>query len=333
MNFHADDPPCEFLSSYRFFVGEMRDLVPNRGVVPYDLNTELFSDYTNKYRFVYLPPGTQATYDEWKSFGFPVGTVIIKNFAYPLDMRRPHESDVLLETRLLIHRSDGWIGLPYVWNEDRTEARLRVLGMPLRVSAIQANGETATFDYNVPNANQCKECHRESFKNTGPIGTKARHLNKLYPYPSGTQNQLTYWSQIGILRGAPADPSLAPRTAVFDDPSSGSLEERARGYLDVNCAHCHNPEGGARTTGLYLGITESEPLHLGVCKSPVAAGRGTGGFSYGVEPGRPDRSILLFRMISLDPGIAMPELGRRRVHEEAIQVIHDWIASLSGSCD
>ncbi len=333
VNFDVNEPPCELLSSYRFFVGDMKQLVPNRNVVPYDLNTQLFSDYTNKYRFVYLPPGTQAQYDPWKAFEFPVGTVIIKNFAYPLDMRRPHDGDVLLETRLLIHREDGWIGVPYVWNEERTEARLRVLGTPLRVSAIQRNGERATFDYNVPNANQCKECHRESFKNTGPVGTKARHLNKLYPYAGGPENQLAYWSRIGILRGAPADVSQAPRAAVLEDPQSGSLEERARSYLDVNCAHCHNPEGSARTTGLYLGISETEPIHLGICKSPVAAGRGTGGFAYDIEPGRPDRSILLFRMISLDPGIAMPELGRRRVHEEAIQVIHDWIASLPGSCD
>lgn len=333
VNFQPDDPPCEFLSSYRFFVGEMRELHPNDGVIPYDLNTQLFSDYTNKYRFVYLPPGTQAQYDPWKAFDFPVGTVIIKNFAYPLDMRRPHEGDVLLETRLLVHRADGWIGLPYVWNEQRTEARLRVLGTPLRVSAIQTNGASATFDYNVPNANQCKECHRESYKTTGPVGTKARHLNKLYAYPTGEENQLVHWSRLGILRGAPEDPATAPRTAVFDDPGSGSLEERARGYLDVNCAHCHNPEGGARTTGLYLGMNETEPIHLGICKSPVAAGRGTGGFRYDIEPGKPDQSILLFRMISLDPGIAMPELGRRRVHAEAIQVIWAWIASLSGSCN
>jgi hypothetical protein len=72
---------------------------------------------------------------------------------------------------------------------------------------------------------------------------------------------------------------------------------------------------------------------LGICKSPVAAGRGSGGFSYGIEPGAPQRSILLFRMSSTEPGIAMPELGRQLVHEEAIQVLGDWIASLPGSCD
>ncbi|MCX8072357.1 MAG: right-handed parallel beta-helix repeat-containing protein [Candidatus Binatia bacterium] len=332
VNFDVQDEPCEFLSSYRFFVGRMRELQPNRGVVPYDLNTQLFSDYTNKHRFVYLPPGTKAHYDSQAAFDFPVGTVIIKNFAYPYDMRAPHAGERLLETRLLVRREDGWIGLPYVWNAEETEARLRVLGTPLRVSAIQQDGQERTFDYNVPNANQCKECHRESFKNTGPIGTKARNLNKTFNYPSGPENQLTYWTRIGILQGAPVDPETVPRAAVLEDPSTGTVEERARTYLDVNCAHCHNPAGAARTTGLYLGISETEPLRLGICKSPVAAGRGTGGFRYDIEPGKPDQSILLFRMISLDPGIAMPELGRRRVHEEAIEVIREWIASLPGDC-
>lgn len=332
VNFDVNDEPCELLSSYRFFVGPMRELRPNDRVVPYDLNTQLFSDYTNKHRFVYLPPGTRAKYDPQVSFDFPIGTVIIKNFAYPYDLRAPHAGERLLETRLLVRREDGWIGLPYVWNEEETEARLRVLGAPLRVTAVQHDGQQATYDYNVPNANQCKECHRESFKNTGPLGTKARNLNKMFHYASGEENQLVYWTRVGILQGAPPDPSLAPRAAVLEDPSSGTVEQRARTYLDVNCAHCHNPAGAARTTGLFLGISETEALKLGICKSPVAAGRGTGGFRYDIEPGRPDQSILLFRMISLDPGVAMPELGRRRVHQEAIEVIREWIASLPGDC-
>ena len=332
VNFDVQDEPCEFLSSYRFFVGPMRELRPNDAVVPYDLNTQLFSDYTNKYRFVYVPPGTAAKYDPQAAFEFPVGTVIIKNFAYPYDLREPYAGERMLETRLLVRREDGWIGLPYVWNQDETEARLRVLGAPLQVTAIQQDGQKATYDYNVPNANQCKECHRESFRNMGPVGTKARNLHKSFPYPSGEENQLSYWARRGILSGVPTDLASVPRAAVLEDPTTGTIEERARTYLDVNCAHCHNPAGGARTTGLYLGISETDPLRLGICKSPVAAGRGTGGFRYDIEPGKPDESILLFRMISLDPGIAMPELGRRRVHDEAIEVIRQWIASLPGDC-
>lgn len=331
VNFDPDEEPCEFLSSYRFFK-DGRTQEPNDGVVPYDLNTQLFSDYTNKHRFVYVPPGSKARYDATASFDFPVGTVLIKTFAYPFDLRDPNNGERLLETRLLVRRQHGWVGIPYVWNAEETEARLRVLGTPLQVTAVQQDGVSRTLQYNVPNANQCKECHREQIKVTGPLGPKARHLNKTYPYPGGIENQLSHWSRVGILTGAPADPSQAPRTAVFDDPNSGTVEQRARGYLDVNCSSCHNPLGAARTTGLYLGAEETSPLHLGICKSPVAAGRGTGGFRYGIVPGHPEQSILTFRMRSTDPGIAMPELGRRRAHEEGIDVISDWIASLEGDC-
>jgi hypothetical protein len=52
-----------------------------------------------------------------------------------------------------------------------------------------------------------------------------------------------------------------------------------------------------------------------------------------IEPGAPERSILIFRMNSTETGIAMPELGRQLVHEEAIQVLSEWIAAMPGSCD
>jgi parallel beta-helix repeat protein len=331
VNFDPADEPCEFLSSYRFFRGEGAKQDPNDGVVPYDLNTQLFADYAVKHRFVWLPPGTSAQYNEAESFDFPVGTVIIKTFAYPDDLREPSGSARLLETRLLVHRSVGWAGLPYVWNTDQTEARLAVVGTGLSVSATQQNGQPRTVEYNVPNANQCKECHREHNNVMGPLGPKARNLNKSYPYATGAENQLAYWTRLGLLQGAP-DPSQAPRTAVFDDPTSGTLEERARGYLDVNCASCHNPSGAARTTGLYLSAHETDPLRLGVCKSPVAAGRGSGNLSYDIQPGTPDASIMVFRMSSVEPGIAMPELGRLRVHTEGVQVIRDWVSTLTGDC-
>ena len=67
-------------------------------------------------------------------FDFPVGTVLIKTFAFAADMRRPTENVRFLETRLLIRRADGWIALPYVWNEAQTEARLSVIGANVPVS-------------------------------------------------------------------------------------------------------------------------------------------------------------------------------------------------------
>jgi uncharacterized repeat protein (TIGR03806 family) len=207
-----------------------------------------------------------------------------------------------------------------------------VTGDQFPVSWIHDDGSTREIDYHVPNANECKLCHDEHDGVFGPLGPKARNLNKDYDYGDGVENQLTRWTAVGYLSGAPADPSEAPRTAVFDDPSTGTVEERARGYLDVNCGNCHNPSGFARTSGLYLTIDVTNPTQLGICKLPAAAGQGSGGLSYDVVPGEPDMSILVFRMESVEPGIAMPELGRQTVLVEALEVIREWISGLEGDC-
>ncbi|HYD49192.1 MAG TPA: SO2930 family diheme c-type cytochrome [Terriglobales bacterium] len=332
VNFDPEGEPCEFLSSYRFFKGNGTAQLANERVLPYDLNTQLFSDFTAKHRFVYIPAGPAAEYDSFASFDFPIGTVLIKTFAYPFDLRDPSAGEDLIETRLLIRRAAGWVALPYVWNDDESDAVLRLIGKRVTVSGIDHDGVGRSYEYSVPNANQCKECHEEQEDVVSPLGPKARNLNKEYRYADGAENQLLRWSRAGILRGAPADPEQAPRAAVLEDPDSGTVEQRARTYLDVNCSHCHNPGGAARTTGLYFHIQNDDAYSLGVCKQPTAAGQGTGGFARVIDPGRPETSIIPFRMGSTQTGIAMPELGRRRTHDEAVALIEQWIAGVGGTC-
>ena len=72
--------------------------------------------------------------------------------------------------------------------------------------------------------------------------------------------------------------------------------------------------------------------HFGICKPPVAVGRGSGDRPYDIYPGRPELSILVYRMEHSDPAIAMPELGRGVVHAEGVAVIRDWIAAMNGDC-
>jgi uncharacterized repeat protein (TIGR03806 family) len=321
----ADAP--QRLSQYGLFEGAPREQRPAAGVVPYDLTSALFSDYASKLRFVKLPARRRATYSPDHAIEFPVGTVIAKTFAYPADQRRPEESLDLLETRILIHQRAGWIGLPYVWNEDETEATLKLAGTMVRTSWTDALGAAVEHDYLVPNANQCKGCHRVTDDNFQPIGPKARYLNRDFAYAEGVENQLAHWSRVGILAGAPA-PEQAPRVPVWDDPATGSVEDRARTYLEINCAHCHSPGGPARTSGLDLTWGPQRPVELGVYKFPVAAGRGSGDRLYGIVPGKPDQSILMFRMTSLDPGVMMPELGRRMVHREGVELLRQWIATM-----
>jgi hypothetical protein len=117
------------------------------------------------------------------------------------------------------------------------------------------------------------------------------------------------------------------------DPASGTVEERARMWLDVNCSACHNSRGGAaRTSGLYLDLAQADLHELGLCKPPIAAGRGSGGRSYGIVPGQPDASILVFRLESIEADVKMPELGRNLVDEQGVALIRQWIAELPGGC-
>lgn len=338
----AERPP-QVLSEYNFF-RDARAREPNARVTPYDLNTALYSDGALKFRYVYIPPSQQARYSPDDVFDFPVGTVLIKTFAFAADMRRPTENVRFLETRLLIRRADGWVALPYIWNEEQTEARLSPIGGDIPINFTDESGDAIALDWVVPNRNQCKGCHDRDGDIT-PIGPSARNLNRRAPpiVPSDPdeefvivshETQLAAWVRVGILDRAPDDAPSVPDAfdtrSPFADRSQAvaTLELRARAYLDVNCAHCHNPHGPAHTSGLDLRWSQQDPLHWGVLKRPVAAGRGSAGYEYAIEPGHPERSILLFRMESTDPGVMMPELGRQRVDDRAVELMREWIAQM-----
>jgi uncharacterized repeat protein (TIGR03806 family) len=320
--------PTETLSGYRLFLGNGSTQDPAPGVVAYDINTPLFSDYATKYRFVRLPPGTQAGYQENEVLAFPVGTILVKTFAYLHDLADPSRGRQLIETRLLIHRPEGWIGLPYVWNDEQTEATLRKVGGTREVRWRHTDGRERTLEYLIPNVNQCLACH-ENNRVMKPLGPKAGQLNRELASGDVRENQLHHWARTGLLQGSPG-PDQAPRLPVWNDPATGSLDQRARAWLDANCAHCHNPNGPAKSSGLDLRVEQAEPARWGVWKTPIAAGRGTGGRSYGIVPGMPEESILLYRMQSTEPGVMMPELSRRLVDEEGVALIRDWIAELKG---
>ncbi len=323
---------CIKLSSYRFFTDGVAQ-TPNDRVVGYDLNTPLFSDYANKHRFIWLPDGTQITYDADGVFVFPDGAVIIKTFGYLTDIRDPALGERLLETRLLVNTGLSWQSVVYQWNDEQTEATLLIAGAIVEgVSWIHSDGASRTVDYIIPNTNQCTNCH-ERASLVKPIGPQARHLNRDYDYGAGPVNQLTHLATVGYLTGAPADPTSAPSAPIFDDDATGTVEERARAWLDINCAHCHNPQGLARTSGLDLSHDQTTASQYGVCKTPVAAGAGSGGFQYDIVPGTPDESILVFRIESIVPGIRMPELLRTIVHDESVAVVRQWITDINGNCN
>lgn len=293
------------LSDYGFFADGARQ-VPGAGVAPYALNTPLWSDGAEKLRFVYLPEGTQLIADGDGLLQFPVGSAIIKTFGFG-----EGEDRRLIETRLLLHRADGWVALPYRWNADQTDATLALAGG--RMDLLTPAGET--ISYAIPNKNQCKTCHSKDGE-VIPIGPKARNLSGEW---------LGQMAQAGLLDQMPDGADSLPDWSTH---AAGPAAPFARAYLDVNCAHCHQPGGGASNSGLDLRWEQDDPHALGILKRPVAAGRGAGGHDFSVLPGQPDTSILLYRMNSAEPGIAMPELGKSTVDREGVAVVRRWIAEM-----
>lgn len=349
---HSESAIPDRLSDWGVVFANGNYLELNDRVIPYELNTPLFSDYALKLRTLWMPEGTAAKYNDDREFDFPVGTIISKTFHYEkadgwsadspkvvkvdrevmLDdqARLDLDDHVLIETRLLVRHEDGWKALPYVWNRAQDEAFLELAGDYRSIELI-ANDDSEIITYIVPDANQCGGCHTpdHSAKELQPIGPRAWQLNRENDYRGEVLNQLNRWSALGLLTGAS---DAAPTGVRWTQPGEATLEQRAKAYLDVNCAHCHNATGAADTSGLYLNIEAPVDRAYGICKPPVAVGRGSGDRPYDIHPGRPDESILVYRMQHSDPAIVMPELGRSAVHTEGVKVIEDWIAAMNGDC-
>lgn len=336
-----EGPWPERLSELAVLVQEEGALAPRAGFA-YTLAHPLFSDYAWKYRTISLPEGGAAsvvTNDD--TLAFPVGTIITKTFAFPRGdggaagavrtvAAAPLASPAaafpladlrLMETRVLRHTVAGWEAVSYQWNEAGTEAFYAPAGA--LVPLTTEDGER--FPYLIPDRNQCAGCHETAMgtKILKPIGPKPGNL-AAHGFADGG-SQFDVWRAAGWV----AAPAPAPATP-WATPGGGTAAE-AHAYLDANCAHCHSDTGAADTAGLDLRISASE-LGRGRCKTPVAAGRGSGGRAYDVWPGRPEASILSFRLGHQDPGIMMPELGRSLVHKEGVALVEAWITAMDGNC-
>jgi len=350
---------CTKLSDYNLFADPSDPTSnPNSGGMPYDLSTALFTDYASKYRFVYIPEGQKAKYSKHEALEFPVGSVLVKTFAMPEDTSFREGDELVIETRLLIHREGGWVARPYYW-DSASDASLAITGKSLENMTTIHNGEELNFTYSVPKATSCTSCHsvvpllqgpddtrQAIFK---PIGPKSRFLNKDYDYDGSIENQLVYWQQQGKLKGLPSNFNKVPQAPAFNDLTDvnqltgETLHDNAKAYLDINCAHCHRSEltlpedlyaGPAGGSGLQLEYNrdyEENPGKFGVCKIPVAGGHED--YAADVVPQDADASYLLFRMSTTDERHRMPELGRSTVHTEGVALIRKWIDHLSAeSC-
>lgn len=304
----SENPPL--LSTFGFFKGGADR--PSAALTAYSLATPLFTDYAEKQRFIYLPADGRLAIEPGGRVKFPVGTALVKSFGYPDAAGKLG----IIETRLLLHRPEGWVALPYVWRADGSDAELKLGGARVPVTVRHAGDKDQAISYAVPNKNQCKQCHSRKDK-IEPIGPNWQ--NMVFAN-AGDKPRLAK------LASFPKSELIAD--TVWNDPKSGSVEKRALAYLRVNCGHCHRPSGSASNSGLFFDDRIGGETAIGIGKRPVAAGRGSGNFDFVIDPGHPERSILLYRLKSTDPGIAMPEVGRATVHKEGVALLEQWISEM-----
>jgi uncharacterized repeat protein (TIGR03806 family) len=319
-------------------------LVPQKRVFPYELINPLFSDYAIKFRTLWIPEGSKIIYQPEGVLLFPIGSILSKTFSYRygsisfpyqqlVNQELQASTLIHIETRLLIKKKTGWIGLPYVWNEDQKDATLSTIGKSIPINLQRSDQQVESFTYRVPNMNQCRTCHVKHInykKVIKPIGPKAPNLNRNLKGHENW-NQLIALKDLGLLSQLPPINDVLKMDA-WDDLNK-SLMQRSRSYLDANCAHCHHSQGAASTSGLFLNIETHDPVRIGICKTPIATGNGGANMKYDIDPGHPEKSILQYRIQSTDPAVMMPELGRSLIHQEATLLIKDWISSMDEDCD
>jgi len=333
----------DLLSEWELF-DDIRNQMPAEGVVPFEVTSPLFTDYALKHRFVTLRMGGQIEYSDDARWQAPVGTIYVKTFAYPIDMRSPEMGEQLIETRLLVHDVDGWKVWVYVYNEDMTDAVLTLGGLTVSVSWIDEDGNTQTLEnYGVPSNGACRKCHGTS-PDTRTLGPSTGMLNRENDYGEGLVNQIDHLNALSLLSNAPPPENENNPRITYVEPVEHNagcnpddfdcLHEAARSWLDSNCSHCHAPDGEVADKVLFLDWANLDPTSedttsWGVCKTATSAGNGvTCTQNYDIFPGDPDRSLLLCRIESVTAGEMMAPLGRSTVHAQGAQVIRDWIAAM-----
>ncbi len=316
----------------------MMPLKPIAGFVPYDVNVPLWSDGTEKERYISIPDGRKMVFSEEGPWEIPEGSVLLKNFLLPIReqgtvrMKR-------IETRFLVKRASGFEGYTYRWNEAETEGEL-LGGAAHRPVEIFENGSSHPFSYYYPSSSDCRRCHLPSAQtsNSGALGINTLQLNRgplereplarsRFKQELMARNQLQEFAALGILTGVPVNiSSLAALPALHNE--SVSPEKRARAALHVQCAHCHTPQNPTAQGGYDLNYSASFSK-MGICNvKPLNGDLGITGAKVFV-PGDPDRSILSVRVDSLDLKARMPPLATSRQDVQMAGLIHRWIQNVA----
>jgi uncharacterized repeat protein (TIGR03806 family) len=332
------EPPAaipQLLSETGAF-SDLVNMVPANGVIPYSVNSPLWSDRADKGRWLAIPNDGKFDsaeeqvsffqHDEWQ---FPLGTVFIKHFELPTDKRDPSKTRKL-ETRFFILDKEGQgYGLTYKWNEEGTDAILLDTDFQEAYEVLDESGDVTYQTWEYPSRQQCMTCHNANANFV--LGLKTWQLNgdMYYPKTGRVANQLSSWNQLGIFSGDFDETKLHsyPQAAAVADTSS-SLQQRVVSYLDANCAHCHRPGG---VEGAFDARFNTRMLNKNLINAPGISHNNPPGGKI-VIPGHPELSQLWLRDNSVDYD-KMPPLSKTLVDQEYMDVLTVWINSLDEGCE
>jgi len=284
---------------------------PAAALIPYGVNSPLWSDGATKNRWMALPAGKQIHIEADGHWDFPIGSVLMKEFS--VDGKR-------VETRLFVrHNEDGgWAGYTYAWDDAETDATL----LPSNETRPLPGGKSWYY----PSRSECITCHNAIAGRT--LGTWTGELNGDYRYPNNRRsNQMITLAHIGLFDA----PLPAPKEQLdqFPDPAGAApVEDRARSYLQANCSFCHRPNGFGGGT---MDLRYATPFAASsACNAaPQNGDQGVAGAKI-VTPGNPALSLLSVRPHALDAK-RMPPVGTRVVDAVGTGVIDQWITQLA-SC-
>jgi uncharacterized repeat protein (TIGR03806 family) len=300
-----------------------RNLVPAGGLIPYDLVVPFWSDGASKLRLIAVPDG-KIEFRAAGEWTFPSGTVFVKTFELPTDAADPAIKR-RLETRLLVRDETGGVyGVVYKWRPDNSDADLLSASLSEEIPVRTAAGLSRQTWY-YPGRQDCQACHNANAG--GVLGITTRQMNRAFAYPSGVQdNELRAWNRLGLFTPALEDADLAslPTLAASDD-GTRSVQERARSYLDANCAQCHRPGG----TVAYFDARFDTPIERQeLIDGPVLIDQGIDRPRV-ISPHDIWRSIAFMRVNTVDD-IKMPPIARQTIDEKGVQLLREWILSLPG---
>lgn len=295
----------ETLSEMGIFTGTLADIIPSEGVQLYELSTSLFTDYALKQRLVRLPEGKTMEYNGNELLPlFPDNTLIAKTFYYNIDDRDPSLGKQLIETRVFLKIQGTWETGDYIWNSAQTEATYRETGSIESISYIDSNGATQDIAYEIPSKQDCATCHNNN-EMVIPIGMKLRSMNFNPENGTVNENQLDYFIDNGLLSGLNSSSEVST-LPDWTDEAVWDVFERSRAYIDVNCAHCHQP--GGEVNNFALDFRFETPFD----DTGIYANRGE------IEA----------RIQSTAPTYRMPQLGRTVVHEEAVAMLLEYLEAI-----